>query len=76
MEQFICAGDNQFVAERVCTSQVLAVVESFIRGNKQIAVEDRGYRLFVWLWVRLFPVRRPILTLRRKLGKLRKKRKK
>lgn len=75
-EGFLCAGDNQYLAEHVCLEQVLAVVESFQRGSKQIPVNNIGYRLFVWFWVGLFPIRRPVLALRRRLGRLRRKHKK
>lgn len=72
---FLCAGDNQYVTEHVCLEQVIAVVESFYRGKKQISAGSFVYRAFMWIWLCLLPVRRPILGLRRKLGRLRRKRK-
>lgn len=71
----VCSGDNQYLPEAVETKQVLAVVESFRRGKKTVSSDDRLYRIYVWLWVSLFPVRRPILAVRRVLGALRRKRK-
>ena len=73
-ERYICSGDNQFVPEEVFGEQVLAVVDTICRGGKVIPVGHIGYRAFVWLWVLIFPVRRPILALRRYLAKLRRRR--
>lgn len=72
-ESFLCVGDNQCHAEKVLLSQVVAVVESFQRGKKQVSEHNRLYRLYVWMLVALFPIRRPCLMLRRILGRLRKK---
>ena len=75
-EGFLCAGDNQYQKEAVAPQQVLAVVTAFQRGAKWVDVSHRGYRLYVWLGIALFPLRRPWLALRRRLGALRRKRKK
>ena len=72
-QQFLCSGDNQYVAEQVNFSQVLAVVESFTRGKKHVSVNDPVYRFVSWFWVAIFPLRKPILKLRRRLGRLRYK---
>ena len=72
-KQFLCAGDNQYEAEQVSYDQVLAVVDSFIRGKKHVSVKDPVYRFVSWLWVAMFPLRKPILKLRRRLGRLRRK---
>ena len=69
--QYICSGDNQYIPETVLQPQVLAVAESFRRGKKSVTTRHVGYRIFVWVWVGLFPVRRPILAVRRGLGRLR-----
>ena len=76
VDVFLCAGDNQYISERVCSRQVLAVVESFSRGKKTVHSGDFLYRLYVWAWIGLFPVRKPLLALRRRLGRLRRKTKK
>ena len=74
--RYICSGDNQFVPEEVYGDQVLAVVEAICRKGRMFSVGHKGYRLFVWLWVFFFPVRRPILAVRRSLGKLRRRKRK
>lgn len=67
---FFCSGDNQWQKEQVTISQVLAVTDGFIRNKKKVKEDDPGYRLWVNTWLFLFPVRRPILALRRFLGRI------
>lgn len=67
---FICCGDNQWEKEPVTLEQVIAVTDGFIRGGKEFPENTRGYRLWVSFWLMLFPVRRPILAVRRLLGRL------
>ena len=71
--RLVCSGDNQYVPEIVEAKQVLAVVDCFCRGKKTVSSKNKLYRLYVWGWTTLFPVRRPVLALRRVLGKLRRK---
>lgn len=69
--KYICSGDNQYTPESVEAGQVLAVMESFCRNGRVYAPGHPGYRAFVCAWVGLFPVRRPLLAMRRRLGWLR-----
>ena len=73
---FICSGDNQWEPEEVCDHQVMALVESYIRRGKAFRADNFWCRTYVAFWVAMFPVRRPILALRRCFGKLCRKRKK
>lgn len=73
---FICSGDNQYQPERVENGQILAVEDGFLRGKKAYASSHWGYRIYVWVWTGLFPVRRPILAVRRCFASLRKRLKK
>jgi len=68
-EGFICCGDNQWEPEEVTAGQVMAVVSGFVRAGKSHSVTHKGYRLYAWLWTGLFPVRRPLIVIRRFLGK-------
>lgn len=68
----ILCGDNQFAPERLKPSQVIARVEGFQRKGKDYSVSHPGYRFWVWLWVGLYPVRRPLILLRRCLGRIRR----
>lgn len=67
---FICSGDNQWVPEEVHDHQVMALVESYNRGGKKFRADSFRCRLYVTVWVAMFPIRRPILALRRRMGKL------
>ena len=71
-DTYICCGDNQYEPEQVTGQQVIARVTAFTRKEKTCSVTDPGYRWYVRIWTALFPLRRPLLTLRRKLGKLRR----
>lgn len=70
---FICSGDNQWLPETVNEDQVKAVVSTYVRGGKKISVDSFSARFFIGIWVALFPVRKPIIRLRRVLGRLRRK---
>ena len=72
-QAFICSGDNQFEPEQVKADQVIARVTEFTRKGKLYKAENAAYRLYVWLWTGLFPVRRPLLAIRKKLGDFRRK---
>ena len=71
-DHFLCCGDNQWQPEPVRADQVVAMVTGFFRKGKFYHVNHRGYRVYAWLWSVAFPVRRPLLAVRRWLGKLRK----
>lgn len=73
---FLCSGDNQWEKEIVCREQILAKVTAFYRDEKRYSVEHPGYQVYTRLWVGLFAIRRPVLALRRQLGRLRRTHKK
>lgn len=68
--QYLCAGDNQWQLEKVNAGQVIAVVDAFCRNGKRYPVTCRSYRLYVWLWTAMVPVRRPVLAACRILGRI------
>lgn len=70
---YTCCGDNQWKTEPVRPDQIIAVAEGFTRKGKYSSVQARPYRVWVWFWVGVRPFRRPILALRRWLGKLQRK---
>jgi len=67
---FIVTGDNQWQLEEVRPDQVLAVVEGWYHKGKYHTPDRLWYKLYVCFWVGFLPLRRPILALRRRLGKL------
>lgn len=70
--EFICCGDNQWEPETVAEGQIMAVVKGFTRAGKSYTVSHKGYQIYVWLWVGLFPIRCPLIAMRRLLGRMRK----
>ena len=69
--EFLCCGDNQWEPETVCREQILAVVTAYIKNQKTRSVDSRLYKCYAGIWTGLFPVRRPLIRLRRGLGRLR-----
>lgn len=67
---YLCCGDNQWQTEVIRGDQLLALVTGFTRNGVARLTTHWGYRLYVWLWVGLHPVRRYILAVRRRLGRL------
>ena len=50
-ETYTCIGDNQFVYEYgLCHDQMIALVTSFTRGEKEYSVTDWRYRLYCRFW--------------------------
>ena len=75
-DEFFCAGDNQWVKEPVRTEQTIARVVRFVRKGKQHAVSGLSHRVYVHLWIIMFPLRKPLIRLRRNIGVLRRRMKK
>jgi hypothetical protein len=72
-ETSICCGDNQCEKEIIKNDWVLAVVTDFERKGKLHSVTSCGYRLYKWVWMGLFPVRRGIFLLARGCSRLKNK---
>ena len=72
---FLCAGDNQWIREHVCSQQVIARVIRFVRKGKPHEASALSHRIYIWLWIALFPLRKPLIRLRRSIGRLRRKKK-
>ena len=70
----VCCGDHQWKTETIHPEQIIGLVCGFERDGKLWSVRNIGYRLYTWLWVRMLPIRWPILALRRRLGAYRRKR--
>ena len=67
---FIVTGDNQWQLEEVRGDQVLAAVDGWYHKGKYHTPKKLWYKLYVCFWVGFLPLRRPILALRRRVGKL------
>ena len=68
----LCCGDNQWQCEPVPDGNVIAGVDRFHRRGRWIETENLGYRFYSRVWIGLMPLRRPILAVRRVLGRLKR----
>lgn len=70
-ETYTCIGDNQYVLEPgVRQDQIIAVVTSFSRGDREIPMTSLGYRAYVRLWHWSRPARRFAGRVKRKLKRM------
>ena len=69
-------GDNCYSGENIREEQVLGVLTNFTRKGRSFSVENRWYKLYVWLWCDPWPLRmwigRRIMFVKRCLRWLRK----
>lgn len=72
-EVMLCSGDNQWEPETVLRSQVVAKVTEFTRKGKTFRVGRGFWHLWARFWTGIFPVRRPLIALRRWVGRLGRK---
>lgn len=69
-DQYQFCGDNQKELEPVEHRQVIAVMDSFTRKGKQHTQKECIYRLYSWLMVNGFFLRKYYIRLRRRVGRL------
>ena len=65
---YTCRGDNLYSAEyNIRPDQILAVVTGFSRNGKMYSTRSLVYRLYCQIWVGIFPVRRFVYRVKRRL---------
>ena len=65
-DSYVICGDNCIQKEYGITDeQILGVLTGFYRGSKQINMDGFGYKLYVRVWCRLYPIRRVYGRMRR-----------
>lgn len=57
-DHYICLGDNLTELETIRPEQMIGIVSAFKRGEKRIAVDHFGYRIYCRVWCFLFPIRK------------------
>ena len=67
---FIMYGEAQQWTEVVRFDQVIGVVESFYRGDKEISCDNKKYKMYVKLWVLCKPIRPLIFRFRNLVRKI------
>lgn len=71
-EGYLFCGDNQAHRELVTDDQVIGVVTEFTKKGKRHTLTELWYRLYVFGFTNFFWLRKYYITLRRRLGCLRK----
>ena len=54
----ICLGDGNLRAEHIRREWVIGIMTDFNRRNRWVSADAPGYRLYVWIWMALWPLRR------------------
>lgn len=67
---YLFCGDNQDELEPVRHDQMVALVVGYKKSGKVRSMEKLGYRLYRFLWVKLFVFRKYYIWLRRRIGRL------
>ncbi len=70
-EGYLFCGDNQAELEKVDQDQLIALVTGYVKNGKSRTLDSIGYRLYCFVWVKLFCVRKYYIWLRRRIGRLR-----
>lgn len=69
-QSFIMNGDAQQWTEVVRFDQVIGVVDSFYRGDKEVSCDNIKYKTYVKLWVLCKPIRPLIFKFRNLVRKI------
>lgn len=56
--RYITRGDNCVSVESVAPGQILGMVQEIYYPRRTVRVTDRIYRVYVWMWMRTFLLRR------------------
>lgn len=67
---YIINGDNCWQKEYVKREQIYGIVVQFYRKGRWHKVSEPLYRLYSFMWVNLFFIRRPLLYIRDKIKML------
>ncbi len=61
-DDYVICGDNRWCCERgINDRHIIGVLTAVIRNGKEIPLSGIRYRLYVFIWCRLFPIRYMIL---------------
>lgn len=63
-DHYVCLGDNTYAYEQIRHDQLLGVVSTIKRGEKLIPVDSRSYRLYSRIWCAMYPLRKPLHSLK------------
>ena len=63
-DHYVCLGDNTYIYEHISPEQMLGVVTTIKRGERLIPVTSRAYRLYCRIWCAIYPIRKPLHSLK------------
>lgn len=64
-EDYLTCGDNRWALESGVTDRhIIGKLTKVIRDGKEISFDSANYKLYVFLWCRLFPIRAAIFWVR------------
>lgn len=69
-DHYVCLGDNTLEYEHIRPEWMIGLVSAFKRGEKRISVESAGYRIYCRIWVAIFPLRKFLTRVKRRLKRL------
>lgn len=71
--EYVFTGDAQTELERLPKTCVAAVMTAFVRKGETVDCRNRWYRLYVWLWMLVRPLRPLLIWVAKRLIKIRKR---
>lgn len=70
---YLIRGDNTYLDETGITdAQILGVMTGFYRKDKYISCDTAGYRIYTRVWIWLYPVRKLLISIWRRLRRKKK----
>ena len=70
-DEYVMCGDNQVIKEKGITdNQIIAIVKGFTRKNKKYNVTDKKYKLYCFVWVNSFIIRKKYRGFKTRVKKL------
>lgn len=69
-EYYVIVGDNCINKEYVKEEQIIGVLTDFYRGERKVDMNGWKYKIYVYVWCALFPVRYVWKKARYTLGKI------
>ena len=61
---YVIRGDNTYAKEIVPDDWIVGVVTEFYRGDRHVMADSKHYRRYAAVWNAIYPVRKPIHSLR------------
>jgi len=67
---YFIMGDNDFRGEIVKQENIIGILSSIKRQNKEIKCDNSLYKLFIYIWYLIFPLRAVLRLIKKVIRKL------